>query len=480
MGPFWGWWGGSMGVASRPRMERTKVELDRFRAEHDGWLARRRGAPESSRYKTQLDCIDSLVRSGVDQLKAGLAAVDLSQSDGAIYEACRTFDLRLLWLRRVWQFFREKFDQRDGEFAGTLVAADEVVWSCYRQVFDRARLLRPTAAVKAGPPPLPFIEARYSPSTFPADLVPAGLQSEVDRPFLRAHLNRLPVSVVRLQPACISEPWWLVYAAHEVGHNVQYDLLERRALVDSYRDLVEKAVLDSGGAQADVSRWGDWSTEIFADIFSVLMIGPWAIWAMVELELQSDVAMAQRREQYPSGAVRLQLLAAATAAAGLDAGSALRGLDPREIACRSAQGRDDIAFADAVVAASMKPLPLVEMTLAELCNFRPDDFLVPAGGGKRARVQEMRGALVAGRAPVTTASLDGPRLAAAASVAAWSDVMTTADEPQRSSLIARSLKLMTNSGPPGTRAADSEVDASGAVADVTSALLAAGLDELEA
>jgi hypothetical protein len=470
----------AFGVASHPRVERTRVELERLRDEHNAWLAHRRDAPESKRYKTQLDGVDTLVQNGVDQLKAGLASVDLSQSEGAIYEACRTFDLRLLWLRRVWQFFREKFDQRDGEFAETLRAADEVVWSCYHQVFHRAKALNLRPALKAGPPPLPFIEARYSPSAFPADLVPAGLQSEIDKPFLREHLNRLPVPVVRLQPACVSGPWWLVYAAHEVGHNVQYDLLKDHALVESYREAVEEAVRGSGGAEADASRWGEWSREIFADMFSVLMLGPWAIWAMVELELQGDRAMTERREQYPSGAVRLELLAAAAAAVKLDARSALRGLRPREIAACSAAGRHDITFAGAVVAASMKPLPSVGVTLARLCNFTAANFQARIGRPKQPRVQELRNALVVGRVPATTPSLDGPRLSAAASLAAWSDMMAAAGESRRSGLIEQSRKLMTDSGPPGTRAAGSVADATGAVADVVGSLLAAGQHELEA
>src|SRR5262249_13799819 len=119
------------GAAFHPRVERTRVELTRLRDDHKAWKTRRRGAVGAERYKTQLDAIDKLVERGAVQLEAGLDSVDLSRSEGAIYEACRTFDLRLLWVRRVWQFFREKFDQRDSELADTLRAADEIVWSCY-------------------------------------------------------------------------------------------------------------------------------------------------------------------------------------------------------------------------------------------------------------------------------------------------------------------------------------------------------------
>ena len=399
---------------------------------------------------------------------------------GAVYEVCRELDLRLLWLRRVWQFFAEKFDQRDTDLAETLKAADEIVWSCYHQVFAQARLRAPE--VISGTAPLPFIEPRYSPSTFPADLVPADLQSEVDKPFLTAHLNRLPVPVVRLQPACVSEPWWLIYAGHEVGHSVQFDLLPARGLVDGYRLLVQNAVRQSAGDSGDVTRWGNWSREIFADVFWVLTMGPWAIWAMVELELQRDQAMIERRERYPSGAIRLKLVAAVAAKLGLEAGPALRDLDLGQISARSAAGRRDADFVEPVVNASLGPLPGLSdtadrppVTLAQLCNFRAADFHPGATG----RVDRLRRSLATSQPPAVMPSVDGPRLGAAAALAAWADQSETAGQVDRGDLGTRSLTLITASGPPGTREAVPVADAAQAVDDLVKSLLNAPISELE-
>lgn len=476
------------GAISGARIARSQVELERLRDEHKTWLAHRRtqpstdlhATPDAERYKTQLSAVSALIESGVQQLAAGLGSLDPALSEGAIYEACRTFDLRLLWLRRVWDFFREKFDQRDGDLADTLRAADEIVWSCYRQVFDRARQIAPQ--LTPGPAPLPFIEPRYAPSTFPADLVPAGLQSEIDKPFLREHLNRLPVPVVRLQPACVSGPWWLVYAAHEVGHNIQYDLLEGKAMVGQYQELVGNAVRAERGDAADVTRWRRWSREIFADVYSVFMTGPWAVWAMTDLELQTDSAMLQRRELYPSAVVRLALLAASAGALGLDTRFALRGIDPQQIAARSAEVSRDMAFVEPVVRASLGPLPSIEVTLTRLCRFRAADFQL-TGGGQRTRVDTLRGKLARAtdldRAADGDGSLDGPRLAVSASLAAWSAAMATADDTARKRLAARSRSLIRSSGPPGTRASSTRADLTGVAADVVSSLLAAGPDELE-
>jgi hypothetical protein len=467
------------GKTFHPRVARSRVELKRLQDEHRAWQVRRRGTVGAKQYETQLNAIDVLVRQGVKELSEGLDAVDLSLPDSGIYEACRTFDLRLLWLRRVWQFFREKFDQRDGEFASILRAADDVVWSCYQQVLENARSLGvPRRGVAA---PLPFIEARYSPSTFPADLVPSGLQSEIDLPFLQEHLNRLPVPVVRLQPDCVSGPWWLVYAAHEVGHNVQYDLFKGQALVDGYRKLVEETVRGSSQDPEDAKCWGGWSREIFADIFSVFMMGPWAVWAMVELELQDNTAMAKRREQYPSGAVRLALLAATAAAVGLDARFALRGLDPAQIAASTADGRHDLAFVDAVVAASLQPIAPLEFTLAEVCGFNATEFQGGARGNP-PRVEALRAILADGQEPAVPRSLEGPRLGAAAALAAWAGVMTTDDEQLRTGLRDRTLKLVTTTAPLDVRGGDQDEAAdaaSAAVEGLMDSLLAAGRDDLE-
>jgi hypothetical protein len=465
-----------------PRVERSRVELKRLQDEHRSWQRHRRAAVRAKQYETQLNAIGELVRQGVEKLAEGLNAVDLSLPDNSIYETCRTFDLRLLWLRRVWHFFREKFDQRDGEFADTLRAADDVVWSCYQQVLENARSLG--VPRKGGASPLPFIEARYSPSTFPADLVPSGLQSEIDKPFLREHLNRLPVPVVRLQPDCVSGPWWLVYAAHEVGHNVQYDLLKRQALVEGYRKLVAETIGGLSQDPKDAERWGNWSREIFADIFSVLMMGTWAVWAMVELELQGDIAMGERREQYPSGAVRLALLATTATAVGLDVRPALRGLDPAQIAAGSVGGRQDLAFVNAVVAASLRPIYPLKFTLVQVCGFKATEF---QGGeqGNPPRVEALRTVLADGQEPALSRSLEGPRLAAAAALAAWAEKMASDDEQFRTGLRERTLKLIATSAPLDVRGADRDDaavvgDTSTAVDSLLDSLLAAGRDELKA
>ena len=203
-------------VVGPAQVERTEVELNRLQTLHEAWGDDPRAKPEAERYKTQLDAIDALVQNSADRLRAGLEAPDLSASDGAIYEACRIFDLRIPWLRRVWLFFREKFDQRDTGLADVLWAADEIVWSCYHQVFERAK--RVALELKAGAPAPPFIGSRYSPSTFPADLVPYRA-SERDRQGTPPRKSEPPAGASGAVAANVRQGSVVACVrGHEVGH----------------------------------------------------------------------------------------------------------------------------------------------------------------------------------------------------------------------------------------------------------------------
>jgi hypothetical protein len=206
---------------------------------------------------------------------------------------------------------------------------------------------------------------------------------------------------------------------------------------------------------------------------------------MVELELQGNTAMTERREQYPSGAVRLALLAATATAVGLDVRPALRGLDPAQIAASSAGGRHDLAFVDAVVPASLQPIHPLKFTLAEVCGFNATEFQAGTQGNP-PRVEALRTILADGQEPAVSRSLEGPRLGAAAALAAWADVMVRDDDQLRTGLRERTLKLVTTSAPLDVRGADKDdaaavADTAGtAVQSLMDSLLAARRDDLEA
>jgi hypothetical protein len=443
------------------RKEQTQVELERLRTELEAWLAHRRTHDSRGQYKTQLQAIESMLQGALAFLAPKCRALDLSQSLNTVYEECRIFDLRLVWLRRIWEFFKTKFDQRDDPRTGDLLrGADEVVWSCYRQVFAQAQQRFP--GLEQGPAPLPYLEPSYSPEAFPAQLVPDQLADpHVAADFVKQHLLQLPVPLVRLPPACLSAPWWLVLLGHEVGHHIQYSLLERTQLVSLFRTRVEEAVAQHARSASeqdrarDVKRWGRWSCEIFADVFSVLVMGPWAVWAMVDLELQQAETMLQRRDQYPAAVVRLEILARTASALGLDVSEALHGLELSALVASAPATAHDGQFVQSVVATALAGLPGLPdasldppTTLAVLCDFWAEEFApnkIVATWARALRGRER---------PRNLATLRSARLMACAALQAWPQVMTYSEEErkdQRQALAARVLELLPECREPGVR-----------------------------
>lgn len=318
------------------QFERTQREFEILREAIVTWLQRRRAADcledgtYLGRHKTQLETIESVLLGAIDSIRAKLknfgmtklSLVSLADFTGDLYSECRQYDETNLWLRRIWEYYRERFDQRDTEPVGSLLrAADEIIWSCYRQVFEWVERWEPDK--KQGPAPLPFIESEYSPVVMLSDRpLPARLARRGSMAELDTYLNSLPIPCVRLPTWCVEEPWWMVVLGHEIGHHVQH----RLQLVRYFRDGLMQMAREQGLTNDDIDRWGKWGEEIFADVFSVAIIGPWMLWPIVEVEWSPAREMVRRKTDYPSPEIRLQLLMLAASRLGHDPAQALAGL----------------------------------------------------------------------------------------------------------------------------------------------------------
>ena len=237
------------------------------------------------------------------EIETSLGGIPLTPPQWQTYSDCRKAERRLLWVRRIWEYFRHKFDQRESALKETLAAADEVIWSCYVEPFRETN--RPLMPV-----PLPFVASFYSPTAVPRDEPPQDLRTDVDAEFFRTMLNEMPIPVVALPPNCVEEPWRLAYLAHEVGHHVQADFLPNGGLIDEFA-----AILTAHGGE----RWTPWGQEIFADLYSLLAIGHWALWALTELVWAPSVNMLDDTSgRYPAPLVRLLLMKAVADKLGLE------------------------------------------------------------------------------------------------------------------------------------------------------------------
>jgi hypothetical protein len=401
-------------ISVSARAADARLEIVRLREAFSVWLAGRRKCDPRGLFTTPLAALDVVVGAALAGLEAALPAAGPAVL--ADLEACRRVERGTVWLRRVWQFFRWRFDQRDPPTSATaelLAAADEMVWSCYRPAFGDGPV--PT-------PPLAYVEDRYSPFAVPRVDPPPDLRFDVDAAFLTAYLSTLPIPVVGLPPACVEQPWWLIFAAHEIGHHVQYDLLPKAQLVGDFEAWLADALgdpLQTGAA----ARWAPWSPEIFADTWSILTTGPAALWALVALEAGDEARLLQPYSSYPSTFVRLALMAGLLTRLGLEATPALRGLNPGA-ACVGdpidvegidlrAQLATDLALVPTIVEAVVTRPVVPGRTLSALAGWDVGAFTGPSG------VRKWIKGFGAADAPAGVATREAPRQAVAGAIWAW-------------------------------------------------------------
>jgi hypothetical protein len=302
-----------------------------------------------------------------------------SPSTADVYGTCARVDTALSWLQRVFAFFREKIDQRTGPLERPLHAADEVVWSAFRAF----------APAKNEPAPLVYIDAQYSPAAIRRD---RSLGALVDRgsgfEFLRDYLKTLPIPMLRLPVAVVESPWTLAVIGHEVGHFVQ-PLIEE-GYPDSFAARIVETARAAGASAEDANAWGESSGEIFADWYSIGVMGPWALWAMAQFELGSEELMRQRRAAagYPSAVARLELmrqLADALSPVGMTFGSKVAETIGVSLAAneRSTPAELQDRAVAAALAQRLAVTPLgIHGSLADAVGYKSADHEEPVAEGK--------------------------------------------------------------------------------------------------
>jgi len=446
------------------RIEQTLGDAERLQNEFDDWKTRREKADkEKNQYRTQLQALQQVITRALGDTRTDTQAILASNPGvGEVYERCRLQERRMMWIRRVlWGYYREKFDQRDqsDDLRRLLETADDVVWSCYREALYQGAPNQPL-----NPIPLAYIEPFYSPRALPRD-EPPGLLKEKrlgDR-FLADFFTRLPIPLISLPPNCLHSPWWLIYLGHEVGHHVQHDL----DLVDLFQDLLLEAATSDPPPKEDESsagRWVDWGQEIFADVFSVYMMGSSAVWAMAELETLPDRDMMSRKDSYPPAAARLGLLACVADELGLDGAGALRGQTPDWWLARrpadpfEAELHKELSADLAMIKKLSGILTRIQLgtpgPFRKLTAWNGSDFS-PAG-----EMVEWREALVNGRQRQAQQRLSSARIIVSAGIEVWRAITASSRKINRAEALdllgGRLLEAIEQNRDKTTREADSQ------------------------
>jgi hypothetical protein len=420
------------------RVEASLHRLGCLRAEIFDWTQRRQKLDKRNQYVTQLASLRATLDSALERLSAKACGF-APRSAAEAYDLCREFDDRLLVVRRLWRWFADKFDQRDvDQFAKTLSAADEVVWSIH------AGIMR---AVHDGdvpaPAPLPYFDELGAPEAVPRDEPPRDLRLTDYDEALQLILARLPIPVIGLGADTWEAPWELALLGHEVGHHLQYDLLPGRQLVES----VGKAVASAAGGGETGAQWRWWSRELFADLSGLVTIGPSSLTALLPLEFGAERHMLDReRGRYPAPVVRLKVIAAMAGKLGLDVADALRGtasngqapLGDAAPAQASALIRADLDQAPKVAAALVDCTVSGNDTLATLSGFSAREFALDGAIWQQAD-QLMR------NDEVVDTGIRAARDLASAGVVAWQRLITIADRTERDRRLAMLGAILVDS-----------------------------------
>ncbi|HVQ36515.1 MAG TPA: hypothetical protein VMS31_03230 [Pyrinomonadaceae bacterium] len=436
------------------RRQQTQAEVKRLTKAVKSWFDRRVELDTDEKTKLYRAQYDSQLNAVFNEVNgaAGIIAADLDKlvlADtklGDVYTRCAQTDRRLVWLWRVFNFFSEKFDQReDPKLGETLRAADEVVWSCYSPFFQN-----PTTAAKREPPPLPYIGTEYSPAAVRRDQTPGSLLKKgKDFDPLQRYLDRLPIPILQLPPNAVTAPWTLVLIGHEVGHFIQPLVQQDPSYLVTFSTALESAVARAKGDKKEQQRWKNWAPEVFADWYSVVCMGPWALWVMAQFEIQDEPTMLVERSSYPSPLARLALLAELTDRYLPTEGAKMfDDLGLKEMAARYPKARD-LTFVKEVATAVVESLP-DEGKLENLLSFRKVEFEA------KGEVEKRAARLLAGNAGVIQKDLRMARLIAAGSARAWSEIMKLPDLADRQAAMDKLPQALTDMiacAPPGKRAA---------------------------
>ena len=403
------------------RVADTRREITRLRTELRHWLGMRRGRDTLQQFATQLNVLESVLLRGLEGIESSLPATE-SAPTAQDFEACRRIDRATVWMRRVWTFFRSRFDQRDDpRFAPLLAAADEVVWSCYAAPFRARDMPVPSA-------PLAYVEDRFSPFAIPRVNRPPDLRLDIDAAFLADFLSALPIPVLGLPPATVEQPWGLVFVGHEAGHHVQFDLVAGAGLDATFAAQLAATVERDHGAAA-AKRWAPWHREIFADAWSIVTMGPAALLAFIELEEGIDTRLLQRHPDYPPPVVRMALMHTLASELDLSADEALGGLRPVTFTAGAPVIADGVDLR-AALAGDLAVVPTVAAMLASEAIAYGETLSTLAGWpldfSSLRTPAEWRTDFAGANAPAPVELLEAARLATSGAVWAWADLQALA------------------------------------------------------
>ncbi len=281
-------------MADLPKLRRSELNarLAGIVSELVYWKKQTQSGARFERHWSQVQRLAMVLGTPIDALKCQLG--ELVDDDELLSQA-EQLEKNVLALHSIWEVFREKFLLREDEMLKTVLPAfDDLAWACYQPAMLRFAPVGKDLALVPKEPPLLYFTTLWSPFAQARDTsfqneVRASGGALVNDDFLDI-LQSLPVPLIGL-------PWYhsahipgAIVIAHEVGHIVERDF--------GLTPAIQNAL--AGAGLAEPAAWSSWATEVFADVYGCLGMGPAFVGAMMDL-LASGLAVVQKENPNPNG-----------------------------------------------------------------------------------------------------------------------------------------------------------------------------------
>lgn len=282
------------------RLAELRSKLSSLRIELDAWKKLTDDSPPLKRHQSQIRLLDATLTALLMPVDQALAA---QPGEADIFEKGVGWENDILAAHSIWEVFRAKYVLRQNEiFRDYLAACDDLAWECYAPALKRFA----PGALKE--PPLVYLSATWSPFAQSRDTnflnevrATGGGLAKLGSEEFQQVLARLPIPLVSL-------PWYqllhlpgAIIVAHEIGHVVERDFKLTDALI---------AALEGAGL-ANPEVWKAWASEVFADVYGCLAMGPTFAGSLMDLMTTARSTVANERRMsgaHPPRALRVEIV----------------------------------------------------------------------------------------------------------------------------------------------------------------------------
>jgi hypothetical protein len=300
-------------------LERTVAELQRRAAllseEIKAWTSSAgANVNQMGIHKSQFEALKKMMDGLLARQLKLLEELSPEQSPQQFADRYYRLLMEIVGTHDLWRIFRHIFTQLREERLGPLVdAANLIAADSYKTCLDRVRDWGLITEQQFREPPLVYLEADISPATASREKKVQALGFP-----LRQYRNlRLPIPIVSLPTDYADCLWLFCTLFHEVGHNLEQDLkLARELKVHLGRKLEEKGVPTERR-----KVWRQWTNEILADVFGVLLGGAGFVYSLTSLLLvvAPHLVTLDTEGEHPDGHIRIYLLTELLRQSGVEA-----------------------------------------------------------------------------------------------------------------------------------------------------------------